>query len=138
MKYLSFLFIIAVISCNTSKRSVADEKKKAAVDITTVVARDNQSGTVPTVPACITELIKQFKAEEVQNPPRKIFQYMYNGELVFYVPPICCDFFSDLYNRDCKSIGHPDGGFTGRGDGTVSDFLKTRSDKKLVWQDDRK
>ena len=90
------------------------------------------------LPVCIKKLVAQFKQEEKQNPPRSIYRYNYNGKTVYYVPAVCCDFFSDLYNSDCGLIGHPDGGFTGRGDGTAADFMKTRTNGKLIWKDERK
>ncbi|CAN5757911.1 hypothetical protein BH11BAC4_BH11BAC4_01530 [soil metagenome] len=90
------------------------------------------------IPVCIKALIGKFKKEEKQNPPRSVYQYLYNGKTVFYVPAICCDFFSDLYDNNCKLIGHPDGGFTGRGDGSATDFTSVRTSEKLLWKDERK
>ena len=34
-------------------------------------------------------------------------------------------------------MGHPDGGFTGKGDGKIKDF-ETATDEKLLWADSRK
>src|SRR5436853_5982302 len=81
---------------------------------------------------CIDSMIAQFKAEEKQNPPRKIYSYTYNGNTVYYVTPPCCDFFSDLYNDKCELIAHPDGGITGKGDGRATDFVASRTDEKLI------
>jgi hypothetical protein len=72
------------------------------------------------------------------NPPRKIYSYLYNGKTVYYVPPICCDFYSDVYDSACNIIGHPDGGFTGKGDMQMTDFNKTKTNEKLIWEDVRK
>lgn len=83
-------------------------------------------------------MIEQIKKEEVQNPPKKIYSYLYKGKTVYYVTAQCCDFFSDLYDEDCKLIAHPDGGITGKGDGRARDFVDTRRDEKLVWEDSRK
>ena len=52
--------------------------------------------------------------------------------------PICCDFYSDLYDNKCNLIAHPDGGFTGKGDGKIKDFRKEATNEKLVWEDSRK
>ncbi len=90
------------------------------------------------IPACISGLIETFTKEEKQNPPRKIYSYTYRDKQVFYVTAPCCDFFSDLYDSDCKLIGHPDGGFTGKGDGKFPNFEKVRSNEKLMWEDKRK
>lgn len=89
------------------------------------------------LPVCVNALIKKFQGEPVQNPPRRIYSCVYNDSVVYYVPAICCDFYSDLYDGNCRLIGHPDGGFTGRGDGTASDFMKVRTNEKLVWKDSR-
>ena len=96
-----------------------------------------KSKTVP-VPAAIQKLIKKFQSEEIQNPPRAVYSYTFNSKTVYYVPAICCDFYSDLYDSKGKIIGHPDGGFTGRGDGTVAEFSQTRTNEKLIWRDVRK
>ena len=98
-----------------------------------------KSPVIRAVPSqCIKKLIGQFMREDVQNPPRKIYSYTYEGKTVYYVTPPCCDFFSDLYDSDCKIIAHPDGGITGRGDGRAKDFVKSRKNEKLVWEDSRK
>lgn len=89
------------------------------------------------LPYCLNKLVTKFRQEEVQNPPRKIYSYSYNGNIVYYVTPPCCDFFSDLYDKNCNLIAHPDGGITGRGDGRAKDFLNSRSNEKLVWEDSR-
>lgn len=90
------------------------------------------------LPGCIQKMIDQYKSEEKQNPPRQIYSYMYKGKTVYYVKPPCCDFFSDLYDSSCVLIGHPDGGFTGKGDGKINDFKDSSSYEKLIWKDDRK
>jgi hypothetical protein len=116
-------FIIFFASC-AAKRSVD-------------TASTDPKDPVSNAPACVKQLITKFKNEEKQNPPRRIYSYTYNGSIVYYVPAICCDFFSDLYDSDCKLFAHPDGGITGRGDGTATDFVKARLDEKLIWKDER-
>lgn len=98
----------------------------------------NDKENIKGLPSCMVKLIAKFKQEDVQNPPRKIFSYTYYGATVYYVSPPCCDFFSDLYDSNCKIIAHPDGGITGRGDGRAKDFVKLRTNEKLVWEDLRK
>ncbi len=92
----------------------------------------------PGNPACIDSLINVFKKEAVTNPPRKIVQYDYKGQTVYYVPAICCDFFSDVYDNNCNVIGHPDGGFTGSGDGKMKDFKEVAKNPVVIWEDARK
>ena len=90
-----------------------------------------------TVPTCIQNLIKQYEKEPKQNPPRKVIQYLFEDKTVYYVPAICCDFYSDLYDSECKLLGHPDGGFTGQGDGSIKDFTQNAKVIKMIWEDKR-
>jgi hypothetical protein len=139
-----FLFIATAtvfLSCAPQKTT---ETPVVHAD-TTVLARDTAILPTPpekmgndSIPACISKLIADFSSAPVQNPPRKIWSYTYNNRTVYYVPPVCCDNFSDLYDADCQLLGHPDGGFSGRGDGNFADFAKERTNEKLVWQDKRK
>jgi len=127
--------ILGFTSCS-SKRVVNTTNETK--DSLAVLIDSKQDSMLTTVPVCIRQLIKKFEAEEKQNPPRSVFSYVYNEKVVYYVPPICCDFFSDLYDDKCNLIAHPDGGFTGRGDGKITDFKEKRTDGKLIWNDDRK
>lgn len=135
MKLLLLSLGIAAISCCSSKKTtssgIANEKP---VDLAGNAAQKSEADTVP---ACIKNLVATFKAEEKQNPPRKVYSYIYNEKTVYYVPAICCDFFSDLYDDKCNIIGHPDGGFTGKGDGKVPDFDRAKTNEKLIWADKR-
>lgn len=125
---LLLLCTIAFWACG-SRKTAADKPGDPAVAVTTASTN---------MPACLKAMIETYKIEEKQNPPRKIYSYLYQGKTVYYVTPPCCDFFSDLYDSSCKLMGHPDGGITGRGDGRFPDFEKTRTDEKLVWEDTRK
>ena len=135
MKAFFPILIIAVISCCSSKKTTT---RTTTVSDTSMITNNTVRLESDSVPACIKKLITQFKQEDKQNPPRSIYSYTYNDKLVFFVPAICCDFFSDLYDADCNLIGHPDGGYTGRGDGKTTDFIKTRTNEKLIWKDERK
>jgi hypothetical protein len=53
----------------------------------------NNPASISNVPKCILDLIKAYKEEDVQNPPRKMYSYNYKGSTVYYVTPPCCDFF---------------------------------------------
>jgi hypothetical protein len=92
----------------------------------------------PEYPCCVDSLIQVIMSEPVSDPPRKIYQYTYHGQPVYFVPQYCCDNFSDLYDCEGNIICHPDGGITGRGDGKCSDFFEKRKDEKLIWEDNRK
>ncbi len=88
-------------------------------------------------PPFVDQLVTQFKSEPVSNPPRSIWRYNYRGDVVFYVPPICCDVPSELYDSDGKAICSPDGGITGLGGGGCPDFFSMRTQESRVWADRR-
>jgi hypothetical protein len=115
-----------VLGCSSVKKNKVEQDSR--------VSKSNDT----LIPACINRLIDQFKSEEKQNPPRSIYRYKYEGKTVYYVTAPCCDFFSDLYDSACNLMGHPDGGFTGNGDGSLPGFQEKKSEEKLVWKDSRK
>ena len=88
-------------------------------------------------PPWIDELISKFQNEPVANPPESLWRYDYYGQTVFYIPPQCCDQYSQLLDASGKVICAPEGGFTGRGDGRCPDFFDKRTNEKLIWQDSR-
>lgn len=93
---------------------------------------------LPSTPLCIQQKIKAMQSEPVRNPPASIWQYEYQGQLVYYIPPPCCDFYSQLFDSECNLICAPDGGITGKGDGKCPDFSKLAKNPKLIWEDKRK
>ena len=125
MKILLLSFMLSVFGCESSKKATIED------------APEGSKVVADSLPVCVKVLIEKMKSEAVTNPPGKVYSYMYHGKKVFYVPAICCDMFSDLYNDSCRLMGHPDGGFTGRGDGKISDF-NTATGEKLLWADSRK
>lgn len=93
--------------------------------------------TEPDTPDWVENLIVEFKSQPVGNPPQSIWQYMYKGQIVYYIPPQCCDQFSTLYDENGLIICAPDGGFSGAGDGKCPDFFSERKNEKLIWKDKR-
>ncbi len=89
------------------------------------------------VPAWLTVLIRGFESQPVTNSPLYVARYEYQGQVVYYVPPRCCDIPSDLYDASGRLMCHPDGGFTGTGDGRCPDFLAQRTNEKIIWRDSR-
>ena len=130
MKNIVLLLCIVTASCSGPKKTA----ENTAADPVPV----KDSMLVETAQNCLGDMIKGFEKEEKQNPPRKIYRYNYKGKTVYYVTAPCCDFYSDLYDSTCTLIGHPDGGFTGKGDGRWLDFNSNKSNEKLVWEDKRK
>lgn len=129
MKFLIPITLLLLSACCGHKKSAgrADTVQQPITDTLGKIV----------VPPCIDAMIAQFKKEAVQNPPRKIYRYSYRNSTVYYVPALCCDFFSELYNDSCKLIGHPDGGITGRGDGSMPDFHSAKKDETIIWEDMR-
>ena len=101
----------------------------AATPITTPVPGEN--------PAWLKALIRDLENEPVRSPPAYIAQYEYLGKVVYYMPGPCCDVYSDLYDADGNLMGHPDGGITGQGDGTVLGFTLYRKNEEIIWEDER-
>ena len=85
----------------------------------------------------LSELIASLEGQPVRNPPAVIARYNYKDEVVYYVPPYCCDEMSVLYNSDGEIICHPGGGIAGQGDGLCDDFFELRSDEEIIWRDSR-
>ena len=79
------------------------------------------------MPSCLAKEIKQERAV-------KIWQYTYQGQVVYYMQTDCCDNFNYLYDSKCNLICAPDGGFTGQGDGKCRDFFSARTNEILLWE----
>ncbi len=126
-----FLAFTACCSSNKNNKGVISpaEDSLVAVNVGTVIPLG--------VPQCIVELIAVYRNQPKENPPRKIYQYSYKGSKVYYITAPCCDQFTDLLDNNCKIMGHPDGGITGKGDGKLADFNAEKKDEKLVWEDKR-
>lgn len=127
--------IVTILLVSFITLSATAQKKKSKKVATKATITETKIAPQPT---CVQILVEKFSKEKVQNPPRSIYSYTYKGKTVYYVTAPCCDFYSDLYDENCNLIGHPDGGFTGRGDMKMPDFEKEKSNEKLVWADDRK
>jgi hypothetical protein len=89
------------------------------------------------VPSCVTQKIKQIKAEPKWNPAAEVHEYLYQGKTVFLFTSNCCDQYIELYGEGCAYLCAPSGGFTGHGDGRCSDFYTTATYIKLIWKDPR-
>jgi len=90
-----------------------------------------------TDPPWVDAKIKQMQGGPPGNPPLSLWRYEYQGRTVYYLPPQCCDQYSQLYDSKQNRICAPDGGMTGNGDGRCPDFYEKRSAQKLLWQDKR-
>lgn len=119
----AILLILTVFLC-----SVSGCEKNALRDDDPIVAEST--------PDCVRSVIRELKEADIRNPPASVWKVEYQSKSYFYIPPYCCDFMGQLYDDNCKLICHPDGGFTGNGDGKCPDELDL-NEKVLVWQDTR-
>lgn len=88
-------------------------------------------------PDCVKGIARDILKDEVRNPPAAISLLTYNGKDYYYVPPYCCDAFSELYDEDCNLICAPDGGFTGSGDRNCPAFIDSLVFVDIIWEDTR-
>ncbi len=137
MKTILLYFIAISFGCRCSKIATTT-KKNMIQNVSKATINNADTDSLITLPPCIKSLIQKMKTEGITNPPSKIYSYRFNNKTVYYVPPVCCDNFSDLYDDSCKIIAHPDGGFTGRGDGKIPNFKNEKTNEKLIWEDKRK
>ncbi|MEQ1553519.1 MAG: hypothetical protein ABL929_05035 [Ferruginibacter sp.] len=133
MKTLAIILITIFCSCNCFK-NCTNKKSNTKLQSNNNLLPDS----LKALPICINELIVKMQTDSVTNPPNKIYSYTFNNKTVYYVPGVCCDNFSDLYDDSCKIIAHPDGGFTGKGDRKAPNFHDEKTNEKLVWADKRK
>jgi len=107
--------------------------------LTTVACATNPvaPNSVNTVPAWLTALAREAETQPVASPPAFIASYDYKGETVYFRPQRCCDIMSVLYRGDGSVLCHPDGGFTGAGDGRCADFFLERKNERILWRDAR-
>ena len=47
-------------------------------------------------PSCLKKEIRKIIKEDNRNPLTEVWEYKYEGETVYYIPPYCCDNMSVL------------------------------------------
>ena len=87
-----------------------------------------------TTPEWLTAKLKGFEDSAAVNPPEFVASYTYQGHLVYYISPRCCDQYSVLYDSIGAELCAPDGGITGRGDGRCPEFIAQRTNEKILWR----
>lgn len=73
-------------------------------------------------------------ADPHEGSPISLTRYTYREQTVYYMVAPCCDRYNVVYDSVCNILGYPDGGYTGKGDGKMSDFYKEATDKKVIWE----
>jgi hypothetical protein len=132
------LFLIpglVMLSCGSTKSNQSAVKSDSIIvaEQTTKANNDSLNGNTAQLPTCMKNKIDSFKLKEAHERPQRVIEYKYKGKKVFYVVMPCCDFFSEVYDENCKFLGSPDGGFSGQGDGKLPDFFKEATNEKLIW-----
>lgn len=89
------------------------------------------------MPYCLQEKINEMSSEP-GGAPISVTQYNFKGQTVYYMRAPCCDHFNIVYDKECNILGRPDGGITGRGDGTLRDFRDSATNEKIVWEAEKK
>jgi hypothetical protein len=85
----------------------------------------------------IKSMIMDFENQPVSNPPLSVTQCLYKDQVVYYVPPHCCDFPGIVYGTDGTELCESNGGLSGDSNGKCPNFLAAKKDCKTVWQDSR-
>ncbi|MEP7128681.1 MAG: hypothetical protein ABI729_07430 [Chitinophagales bacterium] len=109
----------------------------AIISMVLIQAKSCDKNAAGKIPECIQQMIVTYQSKPKQNPSASIYQYDYNGQKVYYVVAPCCDQLNTLYDANCTVICHPDGGFTGKGDGKCNDFNTAKTNEVLIWKDER-
>jgi hypothetical protein len=109
------VFIILLFACSSNKKMQAIQPTQE-------------------MPSCLEAKIKAMAADPGQGSPISVTRYTYKQQTVYYMVSPCCDKFNIVYDSACNVLGHPDGGFTGRGDGKMSDFKKEATNEKMIWK----
>jgi hypothetical protein len=86
------------------------------------------------IPQCIQDKIDDFLKQPKDARPYSVTEYLYKGNVVYYVISPCCDWYNPVYNSKCEYLGSPNGGFTGGGDGKPTDFFALATNKKVIWE----
>lgn len=116
------IIAFTVFSCSHNKKMVKTE------------VQNSVSGLMDSIPSCLLTKIDSMKVEYPQGAPQSITRYQYKGKTVYYMVAPCCDKFNIVFDSACNVLGNPDGGFTGRGDGSLPDFKKEATNEKVVWK----
>jgi hypothetical protein len=128
MKYILFLLLMPLLSNTDCKNKSKEAKPDSAKDSMTVVP---PPAVDESLPLCIDQILAKAKKEQPPIQAEKVELYDWNGKQVYLITWQCCDFFNEVYDKDCKRICAPTGGITGKGDGNCPDFSKTA---KLIKQ----
>ena len=86
------------------------------------------------MPSCLETKIKRMSSDPREGSPLSVTRYTYKKQTVYYIVSPCCDKYNVVYDSLCNLVGFPDGGYTGRGDGKMTDFKNQAMDGQVVWE----
>jgi len=84
-------------------------------------------------PPCLQAKIDSMTMDPNEGSPQSITRYSYHDKTVYYMKAPCCDKYNIVFDSVCNILGYPDGGFSGKGDGKMTDFFKEAKVGKVVW-----
>ena len=119
MKYFIIFATFFMLSCSSTNKSVKEEIESTMKD---------------SIPECLKNTIKEMSVNPAEGSPVSVTRYDYKGKRVYYLVAPCCDKYNIVYDSACHILGFPDGGFTGRGDGKMTDFKNVATNGTIVWQ----
>ncbi len=104
------------------------------ISIISQLVLHNQKSTFSKTSYCIQNKISDFERMPKDSRPNSITKYLYKNNTTYYIRTSCCDQYNPVYDGTCTYLGAPAGGFTGKGDGKLTDFFANATNKKVVWE----
>lgn len=83
-------------------------------------------------PSCIAHYIDSLS--KINEQPISVTQYDFRNQKVYYIKSACCDRYNIVFDNDCNLLGYPDGGFTGKADGSLKGFYDSAQNPVTVWK----
>jgi len=127
-----FLALIVLISLFACSSQLSEDSSLEQDDPAIVPARVERHNNA--MPEFVSKMLREAQALPEHEQPLAITRYQYLGKPVYLVTPPCCDFFSKLYDAQGNLLGSPSGGITGKGDGSLTDFVNNKTDAYGIWK----
>jgi hypothetical protein len=87
------------------------------------------------LPMCVEKQLT--KQDAVRKPPVEVWRWNVDDKTYYYFRSECCDQYNYLFDDNCEIVCAPDGGFSGKGDGTCPQF-EGQIEKSLIWKDENR
>lgn len=122
------ILLVMVMSVSLPALACAEQESDTTAE-SAITTRDQAAA-----PEWVKKLIADLEAAPEGNQQGMVVRYEYRGRTVYYVPAVCCDQLSSLYDEEGNVICSPDGGVNGMGDGRCPDFFDARKGEEVIWQ----